>query len=1281
MKSFLQRLFKFAAYAAAGVVILLAVAVGLFRLFLPRIPEYQDEIKAWASSAIGLEVEFSGMDARWGLRGPELKFYGAELIRPENGIRVVAAQEVGVGVSLMRLMIDRTLVVDTVTIVDTGIEVRRTMDGDWRIQGIPIGDLLDRQPQGPVGAITIIGENVELNVIRTGDERPVRFSISRLLAERDDVRIAINANVRLPESVGRQMQVSATHVYASGRETPWNVTIESGDLLLAGVSDMLPDGVHGISAGTGDLDLSFAVAGNQVVSASATVDFDGVTPVDRSPFDISGRLAYSRGTDGWLIAADEFALRTDAGAWPESSLRVETSMDGEGRIVMVDATATYVNLADATTAAPWLPASQADALARWGPEGIVTNLQATVSDLDSDAPRYSLSAELTRVGVAPDGKRPGIRGFTGNLRADHDGGLVEIRSGDATLELPAWLNSPFPVDSAEGTVIWRRSNEKTTILSDSVAIRNAFFDSQSNIEIIIDGEASPEIDLVSAWSIADVVAAKVYIPEPVMRPKLFLWFQDALIAGRMSRGEARLQGRLDQFPFTAGGGRFLVQATVDDLDFRYARQFPVVNVSEMEVVLENTRLFTERNRSVTVGNATVDAQVEIADLRNPVLRIDSFSTGTLDTIKRFAAASPISRVFGGQLDRLSVTGNATLRLDLTVPLKDVPAYSFTTRIESNDGSLTIAGLNPPITEIDGSVTITRETLYSESLGGRFLGEPIAISLRDAGNDMPGFRAVATASGRVTAAALNAGFGLPLDDQLDGAFAYEASVLFPRAGVETPPPLTVRVTSSLSGLNVTLPAPFRKSPEEAQDFVAELAFGAAGGGIRSTGQSASGFAWDILFTREADTWDFDRGVLVLGGVPLTDPEVRGLHVRGRTPEVRLDDWLALSRGEQAKVPIAERIRSIDLVVDNLYVLGQRYSDQQVRVDRSARDWLVQVDGELLQGSVFVPYDFAAGRALVLDMERLVLPGDDSVDPGEREASSPDPRNLPPISLKAGEFALGERYLGAVDAEFARTPRGLTSDSIVARDDSFEIVGSGSWFADPGDPLGSRSRVTATLTSNDVAATMDRLNYQPGIVSEEMNLQFDMSFSGGPSWSFLQTLDGDVTVSLGSGQLDEVEPGAGRMFGLMSIVALPRRLSLDFRDVFQKGFGFDSIQGSFRLEDGTAYTCNLSLQGPAADIGIIGRADLVNRDYAQAAVVNANVGNTLPVVGALAAGPQAAAALFLFSQIFKKPLQDIGQVYYSVSGDWDEPSIESADAAQFAAVGQQTGCLDESEQNVR
>ena len=151
MKRFLNSLIKFLAYSAAGVVILLAVAVGLFRLFLPTLPEYQEQIKVWASDAIGMQVEFSGMDARWGLRGPELKFYDAELIRKSTSTRLVAADEVSVGVGLARLLVDRTLVIDRVVVHDTVIEVRQLEGGGWWIQGTRADELLSA-PAGSGGA-------------------------------------------------------------------------------------------------------------------------------------------------------------------------------------------------------------------------------------------------------------------------------------------------------------------------------------------------------------------------------------------------------------------------------------------------------------------------------------------------------------------------------------------------------------------------------------------------------------------------------------------------------------------------------------------------------------------------------------------------------------------------------------------------------------------------------------------------------------------------------------------------------------------------------------------------------------------------------------------------------------------------------------------------------------------------------------------------------------------------------------------------------------------------
>jgi uncharacterized protein YhdP len=130
----------------------------------------------------------------------------------------------------------------------------------------------------------------------------------------------------------------------------------------------------------------------------------------------------------------------------------------------------------------------------------------------------------------------------------------------------------------------------------------------------------------------------------------------------------------------------------------------------------------------------------------------------------------------------------------------------------------------------------------------------------------------------------------------------------------------------------------------------------------------------------------------------------------------------------------------------------------------------------------------------------------------------------------------------------------------------------------------------------------------------------------------------------------------MLGLLSVAALPRRLSLDFSDLTDAGLAFDTVRGDFELKQGNAYTSNLLLSGPAAEIGIAGRTGLGTRDYDQTAVVTSDIGATLPVAGVLAGGPVVGAAMLLFSQVFKEPLKGITRGYYRITGNWDEPQVE-------------------------
>ncbi len=1274
MSGLIHRLLKVLAYGSAALVVLLAILLGIFRLFLPRLPEYQDELKAWASEAIGMQVEFAGMDARWGLRGPELNFYDAELIRPTTGTRAIAASEVGIVVSLPQLLFEQALVVDTVLVRNSSVELREQPDGSWRFQGEALPDVT---PEGPAEPITVIGENIDLLVLRSGAERPARFALRRIDVSRDTQRVAIDASVRLPEELGTSLSLSATRIAApaGGGSAPWNVSVTTGGLRLAGVSEFYRHPERRVSAGQGDVDLSFALSPTGLQNVSATASLTGVSLNGGMPFDVAGRVAYTAAAGGWLLALDELEISTPNGAWPPASFRIEAVTDEAGDIDVLELRAAHVGFADTDIIARWLPEKPRDWLVKWQPDGVVHNVVATLKDLNTSSLDYAVSAELDRAGFAASGDLPGIRGFSGSLRADRSGGLLAVDASNVTLDLAAWVPEAVELDRVDGTIVWRRSGTRTTILSDNIALGNALFDSRSNVEISIDGQSAPVVDLASTWQIADISVAKRFIPRRVMTDKLHQWFQDALLSGRIPRGSARLQGPLDKFPFDGNEGELRVEARVEALDFRYHPAFPVANVSSMEVVLHNTHLYTRDNRAITLGTTAVNAAVDIRNLRRPVLTIEALSTGTLGSLHAFAANSPIARVFGGQLDKVSVDGKASMALELSVPILNWRDFDFTARVTSDNGTMAIAGLPAPVTELSGAVVFGRNHVASEALAGRFLGGPVSIELGDAAADAPEYQVVADVRGTATAESLIDELGLPLDELLSGAAEFNATLRFPRASYEPRAAFDLRVESGLSGLAVGLPPPFAKPAEDRRLFAGGLVFEPGGRVIRSEGTVGDDVAWSLGFTRAEERWDFDRGMLNLGGGPPVAPDVRGMHVRGSVAELRFADWLALSPAGRRQAGAGDRLRSIDLTIGELHVIGQRLLDHRLKVDRGARDWLVQLEGEQVVGSLFVPYDFSPAATLVLDMERLILSGDEAqgADPEATPARLPDPRGLPGISLSAAEFGLGERRFGAVELELVHRDDGLVTRKLSAVDPSFRIEGNAAWLADDGNAYGSTGRVTAQLSSSDVRATLHRLGYEPGIESDEMRMHFDLNWDGGPHSRFLETLDGEVEVRLGTGQLVEVEPGAGRVFGLMSIVALPRRLALDFRDVFQKGFVFDEISGTFRLVNGSAYTCDLSLVGPAADIGIAGQANLVADSYSQAAVVSANLGNTLPVVGAIAAGPQIAAALFLFSQIFKKPLKEVGQVYYSMSGSWENPVVESTDAEGFAASAARAGCL--------
>jgi uncharacterized protein (TIGR02099 family) len=1134
-------------------------------------------------------------------------------------------------------------------------------------------------PEGEGAAINVFGQNINLDYWPPGAAQPLELAIDRFEVQRDELRLQIDLTVELPDELGERIELSASRRLVDPADNGnWQLFVEGRSLDLPGWAQYQPTEFPVIASGQVDLGLWLELRSGGIRSATGNLVVTDITTggsADSVPFEIQGRFEFSNTSGGWLFAADNFRLQTVVGEWLDSSFRADVITGDSGEFLAVDARASFMNLDNMKLLRPWMPEKYLSMLDEYEPSGMVSAFVLRLGNLDSEAVRFDLSAELEDAGIKAHRKLPGVSGFTGQIRADRSGGRIEIASQDLRLDMPELLAAPIDFDDAIGTVIWRRTNDNTIILSDSVRIRNADLDTRSSLQVSLPSDGgSPVIDFVSDWNVTDVSAVSRYLPAKLMKPKLYAWYSTALVGGRVPSGTTRFTGQLDQFPFENAEGSFRVEAQVEDGTLKFHPKWPVVENVSADIVVENMRFYSDHNTATTLGNNTVDAKVEIADMREPVLTIDAYSTGTLATIRDLSRQSPIADVFGGQLERIHVDGEASFDLQLSYPIKDKMSYTFTTGIRSNNGRLSIDGFAPPLTELTGLVTVTRGTIRSESLTARFLGEPVSINLTHASDETPQYAAIASASGSATAEGLIGELGLPLAGLIEGSANYDARILFPRGKMEEPAPLHIAVDTDLEGISLAIPEPVRKTHDEIRPLSIMIEFPEPDR-IDSFGSSADGIKWIASFLKQEEQWDFDRGVVAVGGAEPTEPETRGIHIVGETPEIRLKEWLQSAPEGSEGLGTGDRIRSIDLTVDNLFAVGQHFSRHRVRVDRGAQEWLVELDGEQAAGTLVVPYDFSGDEPLIVDMVKLIMPGGD--DDEYRVADQIDPRSLPPLSIKADEFALGPRRFGRLEAEFARTEAGLESTSITTSDDSFELSGSGRWIVENANGADRRSYLSGKLLSSNIEQTTERLNYQPGMVGEDMEIDIDVSWPGGPREDLLEVLDGNIGIRLGAGQLDDVEPGAGRVFGLMSIVALPRRLSLDFRDVFSKGFGFDEITGHFRVVRGESFTCDLTLKGPAADIGIVGKAGLESRDYQQSAIVSASVGDTLPIVGAVVAGPQVAAALLIFSQIFKKPLQEMGQIYYRIDGSWDEPAIESADAEQFARTYESAGCLHAAE----
>lgn len=1318
-----RRLVKWVAIGGAVCIALMGALLIVFQLAIARVPENRVQLQEWLGEKTKLSIEFSRLSARWRLYGPELAFADVTVRSPDRTRVLATARGGSVALDIWHSLRSGRLTAGRFTLESPQLGLIRTRDG--RIQIAGQGALMDDTRPFAIENLPIGTFRVRDALVSFQDEASGRgpWSLSGVSfrLDREPEMLELKGSASLPTSLGGALEFAGR--VAGALESPQDVAstlhVQGEALDLTGWADLLPDRWPAPESGRGSLDMTASFVGARLRSVILDARFadlrastpawslplpapeplviggdkkhesdDAVEPalqaaaieLPRAPAvraDAPLLLSYDharvtarveRTGEQWNAQITEVDLDAADGAqnkaldWQARDLKVAWSIPGSGAF-NINGAADVLVLQSLAPLLAYLPENESIAhLRALNPRGTVRDLEFAAQRNSADAPpTYSIAATTDAIGFDSVRRVPGASGISGVLKANEREGEFRLDSGPLHLFMPWMFRWPLDTNAVRGVFTWRKDDAGWQIGTDDLQFDADDGKGEGRLAIRVphDG-SSPYVEITAQARDMNAAATPKYLPANLLTAEALSWLDHAFVSGRVPSGSLELRGPMREFPFRNGDGLFLVQGAVEDLTFHYQDGWTAATKLAGNVEFRNEGMHAS-GITAQVGELQVtQASGGFADFKQGDLKLAAAATGQLGSALDFLQTSPIGEALGDSFKALRGDGSIQSTVSLLLPIKHIEDRRLSVATKLAGSSVRLTNVAAPVTQLNGSLIVRQDLPVEADLKGQWLGGDLEVSITP--DDRTDQNATLIARGRASADELSA--FVPESVKLSGAFDWRLST---RLSSDADRARQVfAIDSSLQGLGVQLPYPAGKTADASRALHVELEQGerqllarAAFGNIRSL----------LRFQSRQGEWSFDRGGIRADGVLAALPDHAGLRLEGKIDRLRLDDWFALgdsadatertSRAAGAKV--SDVLRAANLRVGLLQLYGYEWPDVRGVMQATDQGWRVDVAGSNAEGQLVIPEDFTAAQPLAIDLERLIVLKSDAgeADVAIEGEARRDPRQWPSMRVHIGDMHFENHPIGGVDLITTRIANGIRIDSLTIAQDAVQAEASGDWVI---GPQGERSSLAAKITSTDVRATLRALNYTEFLEAERAEVSAQLSWPGGFDGNLIKRASGSITVSAEEGQLLMLQPGAGRVLGLFSVAALPRRLALDFSDLTEKGLSFDTIHGDFELREGNAYTNNLLLRGPAAEIGIAGRTGLGAQDFDQTAVVTGNLGASIPVAGALAGGPAVGAALLLFSQVFKEPLKGIARGYYRITGTWDEPVVERVDAAE-------------------
>jgi uncharacterized protein (TIGR02099 family) len=1034
--------------------------------------------------------------------------------------------------------------------------------------------------------------------------------------------------------------------------------------------------------------------------------------------EVQGRVIAQRNAEGVTLAVQRVSFVTgDNIRWPEGDMSLtwrqregQPASGGEIRAQRLD-----VGLMAQIGSRVPLGVALRKLLTDVNPQGVISDFSARW-DGPLDAPaHYRAKGLLSGLSLAaqpssePGGVgRPGLRNATIELDATEAGGNARLVINHGEIDLPGVFDDPvLPLDEFNAQLLWKIEPAKAADQAPkiTVQVKNAQF-----------ANADAKGELSATWSpgagtgvarggrypgrleldgkLSDALAARTYryLPLGISRDTRE-YVQHAIQGGKLASASFRVKGDLWDFPFynakSSKDGEFRITAKIEDASYAfvpstpasgtapgYVSPWPVLAKTNVELALDRGTLALN-NGSAQFGNLEFrGVQGAIRNLETEgLLTLDATARGPLAEMLRVVTTTPIGGWIGKALDTSTGSGNAELKLNLGIPLEHVD--KATTK-----GSVTLAGNDVRITpdspllgNAKGRVNFTHKGFDVVGASAKLYGGDASF---DGGMQTDGsvrFNGQGTVTAEGLRKATELGQLARVANSLGGQTGYRVSLGFVHGEAE------VNVTSTLVGMAINLPAPLNKAAETPlamrYQSVVDPASLVAGQTARDTLRFELGNLVQVQYQR--DLADAQPRVL-RGGIGVLEPAPQpatGVAASVNLKTLVVDDWEAVAdkltgttEARDTGANTGYTPDTIGLRVQELVAGPRRLTHVSAGLSQEpGGQWRANVDADQLNG--YLEYRpparrggaAATGGRVYARLSRLSLPKSDV----EQVESLLDqqPASLPALDVVVEDFELRGKHLGRVevDAVNRATPQGrdwqLTKFNVTTPE--AQLTATGHWSAVGtaamrGAVAPRRAVMDFKLALADSGALLDRLGTPKAIRGGKGQLAGQIAWNGSPFALDYPSLTGQINVAIDAGQFLKAEPGAARLLGVLSLQSLPRRLSLDFRDLFQEGFAFDTFTGDVSIAQGVASTNNLRMRGVQAAVLMEGSADIARETQDMRVVVVPEINAGTAALAYAVINPAIGLGAFLAQAVLKKPLTAAGTREFRVTGPWADPKVE-------------------------